>query len=645
MNSLKRIAATVVAVTLTFTGTSFGSVNKNPIINLGGKDFMVAEAAYANRSCGTDLNWSISGDTLTIYGSGTEIKSYARYSSSSQIAPWRSYASSIKKVILPKNLKKIGDNAFYNMTSLEYINVDGGNTLPDLEEVGAYAFSGCNSLRGNNASGSLTFGTGKLLYSESAKLVIKDSAFEHCNNVRTIYVMYPQMEVEKWGFYQLKMLQAVYCPNTKVKLGYGAFYSCSALTTVNIKPSELPIHNRAFVFTPYYDNGMTNAGFKSQDIGSCKKLNGKQLVVNLFVDAIKLNQSNIFEREYNSGTPVTLGNDEIAIKQSSGSIRVYKKDKISYQYHRNKRGIYYNLAWDASKTSRTENSVISLNNIDYYGLSNNENISTDFVQNGRTNSFFGSYVTSSSITSRLNDVRTTMEYLKSTANEYGSSFQYMMTPETNFYITYDSFDWNKEGNVTKGYSNSNTELCIGENTGESNVMTNIGKFRKNKNNPLFQCLKNASKQLTGEKAQIIDLESNSRDSVSNYTNYLKKKYNVDGVIYLIHINSKGQSTSSCTNIKQFVDMDEFAVIYSQTGDSNKGQSLIQHEICHLFGACDFYENSGDINRIIRDFAAKYYPDDIMQSTGKVKISPATAYSIGWLDKIDSWVYNNTYKYY
>lgn len=345
MNSLKRIAATAVAVAITFTGTSFSSVNENSIFYFIGKDSLVADAADTNKSCGRNLYWTISGDTLTIYGTGTEIKSYAKYSSNgSEIAPWRSYSSSIRRVILPKNLKKIGDNAFYNMNSLEYINVEGGNTLPNLEEVGEYAFSGCRSLRGNNASGSLTFGTGTLLYSDSEKLVIKDSAFEYCNNVRTIYVMYPQMEVEQWGFYQMRMLQAVYCPNTKVKLGYGAFYSCSALTTVNIKPSELPIHNSAFVFTPYYDNGMTNAGFKSQDIGSCKKLNGKQLVVNLFVDAIKLNQSNFFEREYNSGTPVTLGNDEIAIKQSSGSIRVYKKDKISYQYHRNKRGIYYNLA-------------------------------------------------------------------------------------------------------------------------------------------------------------------------------------------------------------------------------------------------------------------------------------------------------------
>ena len=90
-------------------------------------------------SCGTKLIWTLDDTgTLTISGTGA----IANYTTKS-FAPWYSYRSSIKNVVLQPGVTRIGNYAFYNCANLT------GITIPDsLTSIGESAFAHCSRLTG-----------------------------------------------------------------------------------------------------------------------------------------------------------------------------------------------------------------------------------------------------------------------------------------------------------------------------------------------------------------------------------------------------------------------------------------------------------------------------------------------------------------
>ena len=94
-------------------------------------------ASELSGSCGTFMEWTMTGDVLTITGSG-DMSDY----SDSRFAPWYPYAEEIRTVELPSGTLSIGDFAFYgcdNLTSIE---------IPEkVTEIGQYAFAQCTKLR------------------------------------------------------------------------------------------------------------------------------------------------------------------------------------------------------------------------------------------------------------------------------------------------------------------------------------------------------------------------------------------------------------------------------------------------------------------------------------------------------------------
>ncbi len=108
---------------------------------------------------------------------------------------------------------------------------------------------------------------------------------------------------------------------------------------------------------------------------------------------------------------------------------------------------------------------------------------------------------------------------------------------------------------------------------------------------------------------------------------------MDGVVYLLHFQNEGRS---CTNQndeelirKPDRGIDEFCFIYS---DASRQKYVAAHEMCHLYGAADFYDS---------DYFSSTYSDDIM-NTKSEKIGPVTAFSIGWLDRLDKSVWNTAW---
>lgn len=631
----KRLVSITMAILM--AGTAFGNICSNVQQD---SPCMISASAASSGSCGSNLRWSISGDTLKITGSGK----MNDYGSSSNKAPWRSSASAIKKVILPKGLTTIGNYAFYNMTALEYVYTNDGMNmpcLPDVTSIGTYAFSGCTAFRGCTQNGVLTLGLGTDSVMLEGTLEIKKCAFRDCDQVRFLNCNFKTMKVSAWGFYDMNRLTTLNLQNTRVQLGKEAFSLCRNLATVNVLPSELTIHNTAFNSTKYRTSGCKETTPNSLNHGAATALTGKQLVVNFFVDRTMVDLTNT----YTQSRIGSLARNE-HYTPNEGEIVCSFYDTSHQEWHD---GIYkessmrasYKYGWNPQKSSNqanpTANSVITLNKINYANVFDQNRISISMIQNGYTSGFFGSYVESDFITNRLNDVRAAMNDLQSQAAEYGSSFTYEMHPETNFHITYDFFDWStkraKEGNQgqadrgfdeTIGYNSKIPYISVPRMDGS---LPHAACVYSNKGDKLFSSILEASRNLSGDKAQTIDLLRDGNET-SPYTEYLKNKYNVSSVIYLIHFNTSSQAETYGG------DMDELSIICEMPGYSTVPE-IIAHESAHLFGARDCYSDPRSSHKTpIQQYALDYFDNELMMSKG-TKVSPVTAFYLGWRTWLDT----------
>ena len=117
---------------------------------------------------------------------------------------------------------------------------------------------------------------------------------------------------------------------------------------------------------------------------------------------------------------------------------------------------------------------------------------------------------------------------------------------------------------------------------------------------------------------------------------------MDGVVYLFHFKVEGQSLI-IDNSKEHKGIDE-CVFVRHHKDASQQRLCIEHEMSHMYGAIDYYDGSCRSQDEVR-FCRNHFSEDIMfcdYSSNSTLISPATAYSIGWLDRLDSTIFNNVF---
>ena len=620
---------------------------------------ITAAAATASGTCGSGLRWSIDGDTLTISGTGTKMQNY----SSKNKTPWISYSSQIKKVILPNTLKSIGNYAFYSMEALEYVYTlaDYGQfpCMPDVDVIGNYAFANCYAFRGNTQSGILTLGLGDFADGSTSKLTVGKRAFQNCDHVRFLKCNYDSMKVEELGFHNMDMLSSVYCGDTTMELGSRAFYNDQNLSKVEYKPSVLTINNTAFYNTLYYKNSCTSTDHKYRNIGSALKMKDETLVVNFFVDQVQLDLSNpiraVDDCDVNGQLDIKLDDGMIAtpkpVRPTSERCYtgIYKKDDLYYKHI---------FSWEAEKQdSPTENSVIALNKLDFNDtdkIPDQNKIPHQIYEDESTNGYLGSYVSSQKITERMAKLREAFDDLETQSAQYGEKCSFEMHPETNFYITLNTFDWSEEQATVKPRyapetyrTNCNYMLTKGYNGDDGafdefspsqlNYSSGHTGITNSSNDKLFTAILEASQQLTGDETYPIDMKMYSGTHCSDYTRYLKEKYHVDNIVYLVHVTPYSQSCAYPTEYNNDKDrIDEFAII---CGDPNIPLT-IEHETSHLFGAPDYYKKKRPFSEEAGSYIDTYLdPDGELMICNGIKVSPVTAFSIGWLDKLDTTTYN------
>ena len=140
-----------------------------------------------------DVDWKLSDDgTLTI--SGTEMTNYASY----QSTPWYDNLNNIKKVVIEKGVKNIGNYAFFycsNLTSVEIPN--------SVTSIGTNSFGQCTALTSVMIPNSVTS--------------IGTYAFNTCSALTSVTI-----------------------PNSVTSIGDFAFFWCGKLNSITFKGSTPP---------------------------------------------------------------------------------------------------------------------------------------------------------------------------------------------------------------------------------------------------------------------------------------------------------------------------------------------------------------------------------------------------------------------
>ena len=182
-----------------------------------------ADEATASGTCGDNLTWTLQDGVLNISGTG-DMEDYLSHRFNGKYittAPWGEYYDTIKSVVIEAGVTSIGDEAFYNCSSLASM------TIPDsVTSIGEYAFYGCSSLESVTIPDSVTS--------------IEEYAFYNCGKLEDAVFGGTKEEWEATGYtfpyyvrmhYSCKSLDGHYVP-VEVKepncQSYGYIkYNCS----------------------------------------------------------------------------------------------------------------------------------------------------------------------------------------------------------------------------------------------------------------------------------------------------------------------------------------------------------------------------------------------------------------------------------
>lgn len=145
----------------------------------------------------------------------------------------------IKEVILPDNIRKLGSQAFYKCDSLRSINIPAS-----LESISTSVFYGCEQLSSTiiipekvTIISNYAFGNCRLIPQIKLHNNIKhigNYAFYDCRQISDFGSNLPNLEsIGEYAFYRTKLSQAI-LPPTMTSIPAGVFKSCSAIKEVNL---------------------------------------------------------------------------------------------------------------------------------------------------------------------------------------------------------------------------------------------------------------------------------------------------------------------------------------------------------------------------------------------------------------------------
>ncbi len=466
---------------------------------------------------------------------------------------------------------------------------------------------------------------------------------ELAENVQQVIILDGVTSIGANAFAGCVNMTAVTIPDSVEKIDAGAFKGCDKLLYVNMTPTDRVIVSTAFDGTAYAETYCTTEKSPDMNYGSAREMRGKQVVVNIFLDELtgelpelpEINTITTQKTEWED-----LPEDEKKLFDQYDLENYYYSFMMGHVLRIPKEKLTYTLnsTWtqgfkETNEAGATAISLDSANFIDYYKSSKNTFPEGD--------EFKGKYVYSDMMKQRLNLVESTLNQLEDDAAEYNvTDLEFISDTSLNYYFTYNG--WNDDLKTVTFQSSDNVyenQICgkrvsitptmnnaygfsfCGTGDGESNVMEQI-KIASN-----------------GE----IDLLRAETDEMSPFAQKLMEQYDADGVVVLFHMNTPlGRSYAKNTRNGEgsFSQTgEEFTVVY------NNSVATTKHEICHLYGAEDYYDDglkNSNTTAAIRSgmHTFKMYCDTYFRNCPDMMYDDSnaynalTAYTLGWYDMVE-----------
>ena len=154
--------------------------------------------------------------TLTITGDMPDFAFYYNGpGDSGSDAPWDAYKEEILHLVINNGVAFIGENAFYNCTSLQSVSIPGS-----VASINEYAFYGCSSLV------NVTIPEGVVS--------IRNHSFFACTNLESITLPSSLQNIGIWAFSECENLTSINIPAGVQVLGEGMFSFCEKLEKVEL---------------------------------------------------------------------------------------------------------------------------------------------------------------------------------------------------------------------------------------------------------------------------------------------------------------------------------------------------------------------------------------------------------------------------
>ena len=107
-------------------------------------------------------------------------------------------------------------------------------------------------------------------------------------------------------------------------------------------------------------------------------------------------------------------------------------------------------------------------------------------------------------------------------------------------------------------------------------------------------------------------------STAYFDDELREDFSVSQATAFVCFNKGGRAFAVSKNIE---DASEYGVLFDDS-------SAFAHELCHIFGAADFYYPDSVV-----EAAEKYIADSVMKDPSNVTLDPFSAYLVGWTDEL------------
>jgi len=156
----------------------------------------------------------------------------------------------IRHVTVPEGVTAIGDHAFYHNHVVETIRVPRS-----VENVGRYAFSGCDNLRHVELSaGVKKLGERAFFHSHALEVVklsegleeIGEGAFLGCHALRSLCIPQSVRQVGASAFMYCEALEQVALPGSLIRIEQETFFLCKKLVYIDLPEHLEYIGKQAF---------------------------------------------------------------------------------------------------------------------------------------------------------------------------------------------------------------------------------------------------------------------------------------------------------------------------------------------------------------------------------------------------------------